>query len=119
MRGVEIVEQPAKSILNRVAGMPFAWSINPYRGCYHRCVFCYARRTHAYLDEDGLDRWGSRIFVKTNAPAVLRTESPNGPGGTKRLPSAQSPILTSRSKAATNSRAAFCKRSAITTRPPH
>ncbi|HEV3153319.1 MAG TPA: radical SAM protein [Candidatus Baltobacteraceae bacterium] len=74
MRGVEIVESPAKSVLNRVHGMPFHWSINPYRGCYHGCVFCYARRTHTYLEEDGVNRWGSRIFVKVNAPAVLRTE---------------------------------------------
>lgn len=74
VRGVEIVEAPAKSILNRVEGMPFRWSINPYRGCYHQCVFCYARRTHSFLDDDGVNRWGSRIYVKTNAPAVLRTE---------------------------------------------
>ncbi|HET7814318.1 MAG TPA: radical SAM protein [Candidatus Baltobacteraceae bacterium] len=74
MRGVEAIEAPAKSVLNRVTGMPFSWSINPYRGCYHRCVFCYARRSHTFLDEDGVDRWGSRIYVKTNAPAVLRTE---------------------------------------------
>ncbi|HEY8312531.1 MAG TPA: radical SAM protein [Candidatus Baltobacteraceae bacterium] len=74
MREVDVIEAPAKSILNRVEGMPFAWSINPYRGCYHQCVFCYARRTHSFLDEDGVDRWGSRIFVKTNAPAVLRSE---------------------------------------------
>lgn len=74
MRGVEIVEAPAKSVLNRVTGMPFPWSINPYRGCYHGCVFCYARRTHTFLEEDGLARWGSRIYVKTNAPAVLRSE---------------------------------------------
>lgn len=74
VRGVEIIETPAKSILNRVQGMPFPWSINPYRGCYHQCVFCYARRTHTFLDDDGVGRWGSRIYVKTNAPAVLRTE---------------------------------------------
>lgn len=74
MRGVEIVEAPAKSVLNRVAGMPFPWSVNPYRGCYHQCVFCYARRTHTFLEEDGVGRWGSRIYVKVNAPAVLRTE---------------------------------------------
>lgn len=74
MRGVEVIEAPAKSVLNRVAGMPFPWSINPYRGCYHQCVFCYARRTHTFLDDDGVNRWGSRIYVKTNAPAVLRTE---------------------------------------------
>lgn len=74
MRGVEIIETPAKSILNRVTGMPFPWSVNPYRGCYHRCVFCYARRTHAFLEDDGVGRWGSRIYVKVNAPAVLRAE---------------------------------------------
>lgn len=74
MRGVEVLETPAKSILNRVQGMPFPWSINPYRGCYHQCVFCYARRTHTFLEDDGVGRWGSRIYVKTNAPAVLRTE---------------------------------------------
>lgn len=74
MRGVEVIEAPAKSVLNRVTGMPFPWSINPYRGCYHQCVFCYARRTHSFLDDDGVNKWGSRIYVKTNAPAVLRTE---------------------------------------------
>ncbi len=74
MRGVEVIEAPAKSLLNRVTGMPFGWSINPYRGCYHRCVFCYARRTHSFLDDDGVGSWGSRIYVKVNAPGVLRTE---------------------------------------------
>jgi DNA repair photolyase len=74
MRGVEIVEQHAKSIINAVPGMPFKWSINPYRGCYHQCRFCYARRTHTYLEEDGVRNWGSRIYVKVNAAAVVRTE---------------------------------------------
>ena len=74
MRGVEVVETPAKTVINSVAGMPFRWSINPYRGCYHGCVFCYARRTHKFLEDDGVTRWGSRVYVKVNAPAVLRTE---------------------------------------------
>jgi DNA repair photolyase len=74
MRGVEIVEQHAKSLINAVAGMPFKWSINPYRGCYHQCRFCYARRTHTYLEEDGVRNWGSRIYVKVNAASVVRTE---------------------------------------------
>ncbi|MGA7569916.1 MAG: radical SAM protein [Candidatus Aquilonibacter sp.] len=74
MRGVEVVEQQAKSIINKVAGMPFSWSINPYRGCYHQCRFCYARRTHTYLEEDGVNAWGSKIYVKVNAAAVVRTE---------------------------------------------
>lgn len=72
--GVTAVEIEAKSILNRVRGMPFEWSINPYRGCMHRCVFCYARRTHWFLDRDGVTEWGSTIYVKINAAAVLRRE---------------------------------------------
>ncbi|HTV91167.1 MAG TPA: radical SAM protein [Verrucomicrobiae bacterium] len=74
MRGVEVVEQHAKSIINAVTGMPFKWSINPYRGCYHQCRFCYARRTHTYLEEDGVKGWGSKLYVKVNAPAVVRSE---------------------------------------------
>ena len=75
MRGVEVVEQEAKSVINAVVGMPwFSWSINPYRGCYHQCRFCYARRTHTYLEEDGTRGWGSRIYVKVNAAAVVRAE---------------------------------------------
>lgn len=54
--------------------MPFAWSINPYRGCYHQCVFCYARRTHTFLERSGLGDWGSVLSVKVNAPQVLRRE---------------------------------------------
>ncbi|MFN2528029.1 MAG: radical SAM protein [Candidatus Baltobacteraceae bacterium] len=74
MGGVQTIEVAAKSVLNRVAGMPFPWSINPYRGCYHQCVFCYARRSHSFLDEDGIKSWGSRIYAKVNAPQVLRAE---------------------------------------------
>lgn len=71
---VEWVEIQVKSVLNRVQGMPFKWSINPYRGCAHGCKFCYARLTHWYLDQDGVGNWSSRIFVKVNAPEVLREE---------------------------------------------
>ncbi len=71
---VEWVEIKVKSVLNRVQGMPFKWSINPYRGCAHACVYCYARMTHWYLDQDGVKDWSSRIFVKVNAPEVLRRE---------------------------------------------
>ena len=69
-----MIEQQAKSVINAVAGMPFKWSINPYRGCYHQCRFCYARSTHTYLEQDGVGSWGSRIYVKVNAPAVVRSE---------------------------------------------
>jgi len=71
---VEWVEIQVKSVLNRVQGMPFKWSINPYRGCSNGCPFCYARITHWYLDQDGVNNWSSRIFVKVNAPEVLRQE---------------------------------------------
>jgi DNA repair photolyase len=70
----EWVEIQTKSVLNRVQGMPFAWSINPYRGCQHGCPFCYARRTHWFLDQDGVNDWSKRIFAKVNAPEVLRRE---------------------------------------------
>lgn len=71
---VEWVEVRVRSVLNRVQGMPFRWSINPYRGCQHQCPFCYARRTHWFLDQDGVADWGRRVFVKVNAPQVLRRE---------------------------------------------
>ena len=71
---VRVSEIAAKSVLNRVHGMPFRWSINPYGGCAHQCVFCYARATHAYRDLDGIDEWGSELVAKVNAPAVLRRE---------------------------------------------
>ncbi|MCS7235308.1 MAG: radical SAM protein [Armatimonadota bacterium] len=70
----ELVEVRVKSVLNRVCGMGFEWSVNPYRGCAHGCPFCYARRTHWFLDEDGVGRWSTRIFVKVNAREVLRRE---------------------------------------------
>src|SRR2546430_7943036 len=71
---VEWGEIQVKSVLKRVQGMPFKWSINPYRGCSNGCPFCFARLTHWYLDQDGVNNWSSRIFVKINAPDVLRHE---------------------------------------------
>jgi DNA repair photolyase len=63
-----------KSAINRVQGMPFDWSINPYRGCRHACVYCYARPTHEYLGMNGADEFQEVIFAKTNAPEVVRRE---------------------------------------------
>ncbi|MGH2452620.1 MAG: radical SAM protein [bacterium] len=71
---VEWAEVQVKSVLNRVQGMPFKWSINPYRGCAFGCRYCFARVTHWYLNQDGVNDWSSRIFVKKNAPEVLRRE---------------------------------------------
>src|SRR5262245_58916137 len=50
-RGVTFYEVRAKSIINRVpevSRVPFRWTINPYRGCTHACVYCFARNTHTY-----------------------------------------------------------------------
>ncbi len=71
---VRISEVAAKSALNRVRGMGFRWSLNPYQGCAHQCVFCYARGTHAYRELDGVREWGSALTVKVNFAQVLRAE---------------------------------------------
>ena len=75
--GITFHEVTAKSVLNKVpAGsrMPFEWTINPYRGCSHACVYCFARKSHTYLDFDaGLD-FDSQVVVKVNAAEVLRKE---------------------------------------------
>ncbi len=70
-------EVRAKSILNRVpeaSQMPFRWTINPYRGCTHSCVYCFARPTHKYLDFDAGRDFEREIVVKVNAPELLRAE---------------------------------------------
>jgi DNA repair photolyase len=67
-------EEPCRSALNRVRGMPFAWSLNPYMGCAHRCTFCYVRAFEARADRPWDDRYGSSIRVKTNVAEVLRRE---------------------------------------------
>ena len=71
---VEYVEQPCKSALNRVRGMPFNWSLNPYMGCEHRCAFCYVRAFERRADRPSDDRYGRAIRVKTNVAQVLDLE---------------------------------------------
>lgn len=75
-RGITCIEVEARSIINRVPGtsMPFDWSINPYRGCTHACVYCFARPTHAYLDMDAGRDFETKIVVKVNAAEVLGRE---------------------------------------------
>ena len=70
----EYREEPCRSALNRVRGMPFGWSLNPYMGCAHRCTFCYVRAFEARADRPWDDRYGSSIRVKTNVAEVLRRE---------------------------------------------
>src|ERR687898_1300018 len=68
------IELPCKSALNRVSGMPFRWSLNPYRGCVHSCHYCYARATHPYLGFNAGEDFETKIVVKTNMPNVLQQE---------------------------------------------
>jgi len=70
----EYREEPCRNALNRVRGMPFAWSLNPYMGCAHRCTFCYVRAFEARADRPWDDRYGASIRVKTNVADVLRRE---------------------------------------------
>src|SRR6186997_46361 len=71
---VEYREERCRSALNRVRGMPFAWSLNPYTGCAHRCTFCYVRAFERRADRPSDDRYGRSIRVKTNVAEVLRHE---------------------------------------------
>src|SRR2546423_3200698 len=71
---VEYREEPCKSALNRVKGMGFEWSLNPYMGCVHRCTFCYVRAFERRADRPSDDRYGRSIRVKVNVVDVLRAE---------------------------------------------
>jgi DNA repair photolyase len=71
---VEYREEPCRSALNRVQGMAFKWSLNPYMGCVHRCTFCYVRAFEKRADRPSDERYGRSIRVKTNIAEVLRRE---------------------------------------------
>src|SRR4051812_2513218 len=73
---VTFEEIECKSIINRVNvdRWDFHWTINPYRGCQHACVYCFARGTHEFLGYDSGRDFETRIIVKANAPEVLREE---------------------------------------------
>lgn len=76
-RGMEFLEVTSRSALNRVPGNGFmggAWTVNPYRGCQHACVYCFARNTHTYLDLDAGRDFDSRVVVKTNVAEALDAE---------------------------------------------
>jgi DNA repair photolyase len=63
-----------RSALNSVKGMPFNWTLNPYRGCTHGCHYCFARRYQTQLELGSGDEFASVIFVKVNFVEVLRKE---------------------------------------------
>ena len=74
-RGMTFYEVQAKSVVNRVpeaSRMPFRWTINPYRGCQHSCVYCFARNSHTYLDLDAGADFNTRVVVKVNATELVR-----------------------------------------------
>jgi len=74
--GINFHEVRARSALNHVPGgrYGFSWTINPYRGCSHACVYCFARRTHTFLDMDAGRDFEREIVVKVNVPELLRAE---------------------------------------------
>ena len=76
--GITFHEVLAKSALNHVPGasraLPFAWTVNPYRGCSHACVYCFARNTHTYLELDAGKDFDNEIIVKINVAEVLARE---------------------------------------------
>jgi DNA repair photolyase len=67
-------EIQCRSALNRVKGMPFEWTLNPYRGCTHACQYCFARRYQSQLELGAGDEFSTLIFVKTNFVQVLKRE---------------------------------------------
>ncbi|MFL5749264.1 MAG: radical SAM protein [Chloroflexota bacterium] len=71
---VEYREEPCRTAINRVGGMPFKWSLNPYMGCAHRCTFCYVRAFERRADRPSDERYGRSIRVKVNVVEVLRRE---------------------------------------------
>lgn len=74
MGGVSYREEPCRSALNRVTGMRFRWSLNPYMGCAHRCTFCYVRAFERRADRPWDDRYGTSVRVKVNIVEVLQRE---------------------------------------------
>ena len=72
----QVTVERARTIISRndSPDVPFEQSINPYRGCEHGCIYCFARPSHAYLNlSPGLD-FETKLFAKTNAAELLRTE---------------------------------------------
>ena len=71
---VEVFEEDTRSILseNTSPDLPFRWSVNPYRGCFHACAYCYARPTHEYLGFGAGTDFDTKIVVKRRAPELLR-----------------------------------------------
>ena len=76
MAEAEVQEIYCKTLLNKmnVPGLPFNWTLNPYRGCRHACRYCYARSTHEFWGMNAGKDFDQRVFAKVNAPEILRQE---------------------------------------------
>jgi DNA repair photolyase len=70
----DYAEEPCRTALTKVSGMPFRWSLNPYTGCVHQCTFCYVRAFELRAGRPSDARYGARIRVKTNLVEVLSRE---------------------------------------------
>jgi DNA repair photolyase len=77
---LQVFEENARSIVaeNESPDVGFRFSVNPYRGCFHACGYCYARPTHQYLGFGAGTDFETKIVVKVNAPALLRRELSRG-----------------------------------------
>jgi len=71
---LHVFDDSTREILSRNESpdLPFRWSLNPYRGCFHACAYCYARPTHEYWGFGAGTDFDSKIIVKRDAPALLR-----------------------------------------------
>src|SRR5438552_13563107 len=73
---LQVFEDDSRSILSRNESpdLAFRWSVNPYRGCFHACSYCYARTSHEYLGFGAGTDFDRKIVVKVNAPELLREQ---------------------------------------------
>jgi DNA repair photolyase len=71
---LQIYEDRTRQILSRndSPDVPFSWSVNPYRGCFHACAYCYARPSHEYLSFGAGTDFERKIVIKPDAPELLR-----------------------------------------------
>lgn len=99
--GTTFYEIQAKSIINRVprtARVPFEWTVNPYRGCSHACVYCFARNTHTYLGLNAGADFDRRVIVKLLQPPhrIPRPALPDSSAPPCRAPRPTLPVVPHR-----------------------
>ena len=98
---LEVYEDHTRQILskNDSPDVGFTWSVNPYRGCFHACAYCYARPSHEYLSWGAGTDFDRKIVVKPRgAGAAARGVRQAHAGRRRRWSSAASPTATSRSR---------------------